>query len=242
MSAVASLRFRPRLASTVAVAILLPLFVVLGFWQLRRADEKVELRETAAERAREPPVDLDTTALTGMSGLAWRPVRARGRWDAGHQVLLDNQVSDGQTGYLVFTPLRLDGSGGTVLVDRGWVPAGAYRNTRPDLRMHTERADVVGVAAPPPPAGLGSRPDVDDSLGPGVLRVERLDPAQLAGWLGVKLLPVTIRLDPAAPDGYRREWRMPGFGPQRHIAYAVQWFLFALILLGLFLRFSVRRE
>ena len=36
--------------------------------------------------------------------------------------------------------------------------------------------------------------------------------------------------DPAADDGYARDWRPGGLPPERHLGYAVQWFAMAFAL------------
>ncbi|MEX5669781.1 SURF1 family cytochrome oxidase biogenesis protein, partial [Pseudomonas neuropathica] len=43
-------RFRPGIVPTLVVALLLPLLVSLGFWQLSRGAEKSALLQTYAER------------------------------------------------------------------------------------------------------------------------------------------------------------------------------------------------
>ena len=53
----------------------------------------------------------------------------------------------------------------------------------------------------------------------------------------------SVLLDPAAPNGYERVWRPAmQFGPERHLAYAIQWFAFAIVALILFIALSVRRH
>ena len=60
--------------------------------------------------------------------------------------------------------------------------------------------------------------------------------------LGGKVESRIVLLDPAAPDGYERVWRPAmQFGPERHLAYAIQWFVFALVALVIFIALSLRR-
>jgi cytochrome oxidase assembly protein ShyY1 len=37
-----------------------------------------------------------------------------------------------------------------------------------------------------------------------------------------------VLLDADAPDGYVRDWQAPTLGPERHVAYAGQWFALAV--------------
>ena len=57
--------------------------------------------------------------------------------------------------------------------------------------------------------------------------------ADLHPLLGTRVwTPTTelVLLDAREPQGFLRQWQAPGFGPERHIAYAVQWFGLALAL------------
>ena len=175
--------------------------------------------------------------------LAWRRVNVRGSWDRRHHLLLDNQIVAGRAGYFVYTPLRIEGCHCAVLVNRGWIALGPDRQSLPDLDLAVEAPVAVsGIAAPPPPAGLGVRADLADFVAPGVLRVQRLDPASAAKWLGMPVLPLTVRLDPAAPDGYVRNWAPPPGRVERHMAYAAQWFLMALLVIILLAGLNLRRS
>ncbi len=54
--------------------------------------------------------------------------------------------------------------------------------------------------------------------------------AQLERVLHRSLARGVVLLDSAQADGYERTWRATyRVGPERHLAYAVQWFAFALV-------------
>jgi cytochrome oxidase assembly protein ShyY1 len=61
--------------------------------------------------------------------------------------------------------------------------------------------------------------------------------------VGSPVAPGELLLDPAAADGYVREWSeiTPGMPPERHYAYAAQWFAFCATLLVLFVTLNLRR-
>mgnify|MGYP003492815404 CR=1 FL=1 len=49
-------------------------------------------------------------------------------------------------------------------------------------------------------------------------------------------------LDAGVPDGFERKWRPAlGFGPERHLGYAVQWFAFALVAIVMFVALNLKR-
>jgi surfeit locus 1 family protein len=49
-----------------------------------------------------------------------------------------------------------------------------------------------------------------------------------------------VLLDPGEPNGYLRDWQAPGFSPQRHFAYAIQWWSFAGLAVILWIALSLR--
>lgn len=140
--------FCPGRASTIAVLLLLPVLLMLGYWQLDRAAQKAELQTTFAKRFAQPPVDL-TGVDPADSSNRYLHVVASGRYDGAHQMLLDNQVHDGQPGYHVLTPLRM--AGDAILIDRGWVPLGESRQVLPDIGASTDDITIGGWLAQPRP-------------------------------------------------------------------------------------------
>jgi surfeit locus 1 family protein len=66
--------------------------------------------------------------------------------------------------------------------------------------------------------------------------------ADVESALGVAVEPRIVLLDAAAPDGFERIWRPAlGFGPERHLGYAIQWFAFALVAAVVFVSLNLRR-
>jgi cytochrome oxidase assembly protein ShyY1 len=66
----------------------------------------------------------------------------------------------------------------------------------------------------------------------------------LSAELGYPLEPAVILLDPEAEGGYQRDWHpsFGGFGPERHQAYAVQWFSLAAALLVIYMVVNTHRH
>ncbi|MDO8598096.1 MAG: SURF1 family cytochrome oxidase biogenesis protein, partial [Sulfuricaulis sp.] len=52
-------QFRPGLVPSLAVAVLLPLFLTMGYWQLQRAEEKRELQAEYDARATGPTIKVE---------------------------------------------------------------------------------------------------------------------------------------------------------------------------------------
>ncbi|MBK7540312.1 MAG: SURF1 family protein [Candidatus Competibacteraceae bacterium] len=233
--------FQPGWPSTLATLLLLPLLLGLGFWQSDRARQKAELQTAFAERFQRSSVPL---ADVDPADPAQRYVRvsASGRYDDAHQLLLDNQVRDGQAGYHVLTPLRLNDHT-AVLVNRGWLPLGASRQTLPDVAVPEESVTVTGWLAQPANPGLWwGEATGAASTWPRV--VPYVDYQRLGVLLNYPLQAAVILLEPDAPAGYWRDWqpRFGGIGPERHRGYAAQWFGLAASLLILYLAINISRS
>lgn len=236
---IGSLEFSPGLWPSIATLILLPILCGLGLWQVDRGAAKRELLDAYARHSQAAPVTVDARAAFDS---AWRyhHVRITGRYDLAHQFLLDNQMQDGLPGYHVFTPLLVDNTQQAILVNRGWLPLGDSRRRLPALPGPAGAVTVTGVLAPVPGHGVELGADIEsDSRWPRV--VEAIDLPRLQRDITPRLAPQIVRLDPAAPAGFVRKWRIVEDGPERNYGYAFQWFTLAAVLLFIYIRLNTRR-
>src|SRR4051812_805534 len=117
---------RPKfVAFHVLIAALVVLMVNLGFWQLRRLDERKAQNAAVEARQDEDPVEVTTVLHVGddpaaVRAVQWTEVEASGEYDAGAQVLVRNRSFEGEPGFHVLTPLRLP-DGSALVVNRGFV-------------------------------------------------------------------------------------------------------------------------
>jgi len=233
-------RFAPPAWAVLLTAVALAAFVSLGTWQLGRAREKRGLVEEFAAGSR------DTVEASGLDlgGLPrYQRVRLLGAYDPSRQVLLDNMPSAaGRPGYRVLTPLRRADGRGWVMVDRGWVPLGASREALPDVAVGAGEREVSGVLDVLPEPGLRLGP----ATAPGATAWPRVllfpTEADVESALATDVESRIVLLDPGAADGFERSWRPSlGFGPERHLGYAIQWFAFALVSVVMLIALNLRR-
>jgi surfeit locus 1 family protein len=224
-----------------STALGLGLFIFLGQWQLERASFKQAIIKEYVQRAELEPIKIDT--LTSDSD--WLEHRFRrgvvhGRYDLQRQWLLDNRTHHGRAGYHVITPLQIAESETIVLVNRGWVPVGDSRARLPDLPGPTDEVVVRGtINSPPVVFQLAPDPEHDGNW-PTVVQSLKLD--RMAAEIGLAVLPFVMYLTPHSDDGFVREFRaVYGISPDKHRAYAVQWFIFAVTLLGIYIGVNTRR-
>jgi cytochrome oxidase assembly protein ShyY1 len=223
---------------TLLTLILLTLFVGLGRWQWQRGEVK-QATWNAFERydvtpVLDAPVDFDTAER-------FKRVAFSGRFEPARQLLLDNRSHAGKPGYEVLTPFVLN-DGRRILVNRGWIPFGGYRDQLPDVSITPPHfATISGRFDQLPSAGLasGRAPPEAGGTWPKVTSFPTHDELEAA--LSGKLARHILLLDPQSPYGYVREWSPPGMAPQRHFSYAIQWWGFAGVLLVLYFGLNFRK-
>jgi len=232
-------RFAPSPALTVAVLLLVALFIRLGVWQWQRALQRQhEWQEFA--RGTAELVALGTRAPEAVP--LYQRVSVSGRLDGAHQFLLDNRSYRGVAGYEVLTPLIRSGAA-VLLVDRGWLPFSGSRARLPEITLAAPaEATLRGRIGELPRAGLASGRVGPDAGAAWPKLTSFPSAAQLGAALGAALPERILLLDAGSPNGYLRDWQPPGMPPLRHYSYAIQWWIFAALALIVWALMSVRRQ
>ncbi len=209
------------------------LFAGLGVWQLVRLAEKEALIAKVTSQLTQSPYDLPAVAdwaSLDQSTFQFHPITATGAYQPGRTVLVFTSLSDprgrvGGPGYWVMSAFSPTG-GGTVFVNRGFVPQQGAEAFLDDARLPAGEQTITGIVLVPEAAG---------PFTPGADREHRVewvrDPARLAKLVGADgpILPLTVDL-PAGPAG-----ALPQGGetvidfPNNHLGYAFTWFGFAFI-------------
>lgn len=233
-------RFRPQRVPTLAMLVIAFTTVLLGNWQMRRAEEKLALQAILDRQAAAPVASLPAVPVAG-ENWALRRVSVRGEFLASRMILIDNRVHDGVPGYHVVMPMRMEGSALHVLVNRGWVAAGAHRDRLPSVQTPAGVLTVEGTAVIPAsnPYELSGAPRANANAGPvrQNLVIERVAAEQ-----GLALQPVVILQGSAAADGLLRDWPRPDARTDSHRAYALQWYAMALVAVVLWIAFNLKKN
>jgi len=207
------------------------LFLWLGFWQLDRASQKEQ-----AVIERHDRIDDGVLKLSGNEVDAelvrYRQVEINGEFLGDAQFFLDNRKYKQTAGYYVMVPLKLMGSERAVLVNRGWIAQGYDRTLLPQVEVPSGPQQLEGVVRVPSAQGFRLEEKADAP------RRLYIDLEQIGESIGMKLLPFVIRqqseLNSGSGDGLVREWKVEqkDSEPAMHYGYALQWFAFALLLIG----------
>jgi len=232
------LRFKPGWKMTLFTLCLSPLLLWLGMWQLDREQEKIQL-QTDYERRQEAVAVPLSSVDWGRSDLAFLKVAVDGHYDNEHAWLLDNRTHEGKIGYELLTPFQ-SSSGQWLVVNRGWIAAGATRNDLPNLNDISGEVRIQGVIHVPSaqPFMLGDDDAAYSGSWPQVIQSE--DVQRMSASFGQSLLPYSIRLLPGSPGLEQSNWQAINMLPEKHRAYAVQWFTMLAVLLAMYIYFGLR--
>lgn len=230
---------------TALTLVMFPVLLSLGVWQLDRAQQKRNIQWQFEQRRTQPPLALEAllsdeslNQSSADENLAHAPVALQGHFDNQHVILLDNQVVSGQVGYDLLQPfLASDGSGRQqwFLVNRGWVKAPPTRDRLPDIPAVPGADTTVNgrVYVPPGQPLQLAAPDWSGDHWPRVVQVAA--PDKIGELMQQDFFPWQIRLAETDPNALNTHWQLITVLPEKHQAYAVQWFAMAAALVIWFL-------
>jgi surfeit locus 1 family protein len=224
----------------VLVVLLCAGMIMLGLWQLRRADEKRTYRDLVeaqqdlpvAEVAEVIPPVGDTDAV---EAVLYRTVVAEGTYQAADSFVVENRTLDGTSGAWVLTPLLLD-DGSAVVINRGFIRYDRDGEIVPP-DPPAGRVQVTGLVFPTQERG---RFGPTDPTAGNLTVMARVDLARFAKQVDYPVRPAYVQLvssDPEQPASSADAPELVALGPLEpdlgpHLSYAVQWAIFTTIAAG----------
>lgn len=206
----------------------------LGFWQLDRLAEKEALIVAVDERLDAAPVPVPDQAQWSsldLDALNFRPVALTGAFRYNQTVTVFTSLANANgpasgPGYWVVTPFVLD-AGGTVFVNRGFIPAQVQEAAVTDGEADVTAVTVTGLLRPGEAAGfMTPAPDTSN-------RIEWVrDPDRLAEMVDPALAPFApfyVDLPAGAPGELPQGGETVIEFPNNHLGYAYTWFGFAIV-------------
>lgn len=222
---------------TLLFIVLIPVMVELGFWQFHRHQHRVAQNELIATSLKAKPVPVGELTSPGHSvprSDYWRAVTATGTFDPAHEVVVRRRTSnDERPGFHVLTPLVLkdgnkDGKDGkVVLVNRGWIPAAADQRAYP-LVPPAPKGEVT-VTGRLKADETTKASGIKDLRGLPPRQVMLINSAQQTELIGRPVLGGYLELTGPEPvnDSPELIAEPDHESIGAHMAYAVQWWLFA---------------
>lgn len=221
---------RSTLLVSLTTVLAIGFLVKLGFWQLDRAAEKQTLFDDfATAKNQAESVDFAMLPRQTQSLERYQPVQLTGTF-VDTYLLLDNQIYQGQAGYHVIGLLSANDRPQLVPVNMGWVPVGLDRTQLPQLQLPSDTITVKGWFYHASTAGFSLADQIVEPNGPP-WRVQQLDFAVISDTLELPIATFVVLLSEAEDYGWPRDWQPQVMPPEKHQAYALQWFSLAVALL-----------
>lgn len=230
------LRFTPTWSMLILAIVFISLFVRLGFWQIQRANEKTQM--IVAQKTQEKQKPVQWTKKQKLP-LQYERIVLKGNY-LSQVFLLDNQHHQHQFGYDVLSPIELS-DGSVIMVDRGWVPGEMTRRVFPNIQTPKGLVKMQGSAYFPSKNQWVLGPVLEGKANKMII-LERVDEQLISQILQKTVSPFIIRLDKQDTNGFVREWETVSMPPQRHLAYALQWFVMALVVLIIFVALNLKKK
>ncbi len=208
----------------------------LGFWQLDRADEK-RIIEQAIVLAQSNPAEI-VLRPSALIDKEHYQVLLKGHYDNNKQFIYDNQVVNSNAGYYVLTPFVLENNT-AILVNRGFVPWYGNREKLADINI-SENITTIKVKLIATKQRIELKQENIDTTFPKL--IQSLDMGQLSILADYQFISMLGQLDVKAENGFFRQWR-PFYGSvDKHLGYALQWFLMALVLSIIAVRLLIKNS
>jgi cytochrome oxidase assembly protein ShyY1 len=207
--------------SHVFVAALLISTANLGFWQLRRLDERKANNTQIMETTGRESVAVNDLPVDKLDSFqSYIPATARGAFDEDRQVYLINRSRDGVPGVEVINSFTLETDPiSYVAVNRGYLPRKVFNEGKSEIWKPSSSVFEI--------EGFIMIPFSDGKLQGD--EINRIDIDLLSDKWGVPLLPVYLQQNQQTSSDWPVQMKPPELTEGSHLSYAVQWFIFTLI-------------
>ncbi len=213
------------LLPTFLIVATIAFLVSLGFWQLDRAEQKREI-EASITRANTGVIEL-IKSEQDLLNKEFYEVRLQGRYLNEAQFIYDNQIVDQISGYYVLTPFILTGQSKAVMVNRGFIPWNGRRDKLADINVDSGQTEIkVQILNPIKRIELKTSELVREF--PVIIQAIDFDVIEEIS--NISFIRIIGQLDASSADGFIRKWEPYTGSIEKHIGYAIQWFLMALVL------------
>ena len=197
----------------------------LGFWQLDRADQKRTI-EASIQKANTGVVELIVNQ-NELLNKEYYEVRLQGSYVSDKQFIYDNQIVDQASGYYVLTPFVLTGQSNAIMINRGFIPWNSRRDQLADIAVGSAFREIkVQVSKPIKRIELKTS-DINNQF---PVLIQAIDFDVIEEISSTSFVDVIGLLDPSSADGFVRKLEPYTGSIEKHIGYAIQWFLMALVL------------
>ncbi|MDO6678099.1 SURF1 family protein [Shewanella sp. 4_MG-2023] len=215
------------------------ILVKLGLWQLDRGIQKQAWQATLSERQASSELDYHTFLTLDSSGpLTGYRIKVTAKPVNEQILLLDNQVYNGQVGYLAYQVFAISATEPWLLVELGFTAANKDRRILPDLApLPAAQYQLTGRVYQRQTNPLSDQLYVEQFTveNRDVIRFQNLNLVALAEKIGHQLAPAVLQPDITPNMTLAKPWTPIPLSAQKHQGYALQWFTMAAVFLSLML-------
>lgn len=233
-----SFKFIPAALTLVAITIL----IYLCIWQLGRAAQKRQFISQLEQKSQGIPERLSAISNPQLPKHRFKPVIIHGTYINQFTFLLDNQVYKKKAGYRVITAFQSPYLDTWVLIDRGWIARTNQPNTLPTI------ADIYGVQIIQGiintiPTGILLKVDTYNVEATWPIVIQSLDYDLISKHLHHQVLKFVVQLQSDTQAGACAITPLDfGMPSDKHIGYAIQWFIFAVLVMIYYILHSFKKD
>ncbi len=229
-----SKKFKPGKSITIFFIFFASVFFALGLWQIERGQAKANIILEFENNLKKD------ASVFSEDSKKWDKVFINGTWDNSRQMLVDNVINRGVAGYKVLTPFKISNSDTLILVDRGWIPREASRQTLPNIDINNIKEKVFGTLENPELGFVlsdilvsGDWPKVSQTKNLNVISKEYNDP----------LAQFILVADPILKNSLEYLKIIPtNMMPSKHYGYSAQWFTMFLVLCFMYIWLGYKKN
>ena len=227
-------KFNPGIKITIFFVFFAILFFYLGVWQIERGNTKTLILNEFENNMKKEPEYINEDSKK------WDRVYVKGKWDDSKQILIDNIINNGIAGYKVLTPLRIDKTNQLILVDRGWIKRGKYREIMPNIEVMEFDEIVTGILELPE-LGLVLSDNLVSENWPKVSQTKNLE--IISEEYDETIYPMILLADPLIKNSLEYIKITPtNMTPIKHYGYSAQWFLMFVVLCLMYVWYGFKRN
>ena len=227
-------KFKPGKSITIFFIFFASVFFALGLWQIERGQAKANIILEFENNLKK------NASVFSEDSKKWDKVFINGTWDNSRQMLVDNVINRGVAGYKVLTPFKISNSDTLILVDRGWIPREASRQTLPNIYINNIKEKVFGTLENPELGFVlsdilvsGDWPKVSQTKNLNVISKEYNDP----------LAEFILVADPILKNSLEYLKIIPtNMMPSKHYGYSAQWFTMFLVLCFMYIWLGYKKN
>lgn len=217
-------------------------FCALSVWQVMRVYEKQDVQQAIALANAGNPISIQANEDDQLL-LQHRHYKAiaKGRFINEQCLFMENVIFKGESGLYVYCPFRIENDSRVLLVNMGWMKKLYNRLQLPPYQVSNGIISINGVIADP-----RSKPVVTTGSDKPNLELSNLwayfDFDSLRQQTGFDFYPIEFQLTTDIDKVLQRDWPQYEAKIGMHIGYAIHWGAFALVTLGLFLKFNIKKQ